>query len=76
MKRTDILIILASLLFFTGVDLKAQENITVPEGYEPVNFYEPGWNDPDEKLIVQSGHGGADFLLLKSSLPLNRLPFL
>ena len=37
MKTTDILIILASLLFFTGVDLKAQENITVPEGYELVD---------------------------------------
>lgn len=33
MKRTDILIILASLLFFAGVDIKAQEAIMVPEGY-------------------------------------------
>lgn len=33
MKRTDILIILASLLIFVGVDLKAQEITTVPEGY-------------------------------------------
>lgn len=33
MKRTDILIILASLLIFAGIDLKAQEAIAVPEGY-------------------------------------------
>lgn len=33
MKRTDILIILATLLFFAGVDIKAQEAIMVPEGY-------------------------------------------
>ena len=33
MKRTDILIILASLLVFVGADLHAQENVMVPEGY-------------------------------------------
>ena len=33
MKRTDILIILASLLFFACVDIKAQEAVMVPEGY-------------------------------------------
>ena len=33
MKRTGILIIFASILLLFGIDLRAQENITVPEGY-------------------------------------------
>lgn len=43
MKRTDILIILASLLIFAGVDLKAQEITVVPEGYVLVDsvIYRP-----------------------------------
>ena len=43
MKRTDILIILATLLFFAGVDIKAQEAIMVPEGYVLVDsvIYRP-----------------------------------
>jgi hypothetical protein len=43
MKRTDILIILASLLIFTSVDLKAQEITVVPEGYVLVDsvIYRP-----------------------------------
>ena len=35
---------------------------TKPEGAEDVNYYSPGWNDPDEKLIIETGHGGADFI--------------
>ena len=43
MKRTDIIIILASLLIFAGVDLKAQEITVVPEGYVLVDsvIYRP-----------------------------------
>lgn len=43
MKRTDILIILASLLMLSGVDLDAQEIVTVPEGYVLVDsvIYRP-----------------------------------
>ena len=37
----------------------------IPEGMEEVNLYEPEWNDPDEDLIVKSGHGGGDFLTAK-----------
>jgi len=35
---------------------------SIPEGYEEINMYEPVWNDCDEILIRQSGHGGADFI--------------
>lgn len=35
---------------------------TKPEGAEEINCYEPGWNDRDEELIKQSGHGGGDYL--------------
>ena len=43
MKRTDILIILASFLIFAGVDVKAQEITVVPEGYVLVDsvIYRP-----------------------------------
>ncbi len=34
----------------------------IPEGMKEINFYEPEWNDKDEELIVQSGHGGGDYL--------------
>ena len=33
-----------------------------PEGKEEMTFYTPEWNDPDEKLIIETGHGGADFI--------------
>ena len=35
---------------------------SIPEGMEEINCYEPEWNDKDEELIVQSGHGGGDYL--------------
>jgi hypothetical protein len=38
---------------------------TKPEDMQTTNFYEPSWNDPDEELIKQSGHGGGDFLTAK-----------
>lgn len=37
-----------------------------PEGAEDVKLYAPVWNDPDEDLIVQSGHGGADYLTART----------
>jgi len=33
-----------------------------PEGAEEINLYEPEWNDKDEELIKQSGHGGGDLI--------------
>ncbi len=37
-------------------------NWSVPEGKEEVNLYDPSWQDDDEELIKESGHGGADFI--------------
>lgn len=34
----------------------------LPEGETNNKLYEPDWNDKDEELIKQSGHGGTDFL--------------
>lgn len=36
---------------------------SVPEGMKEVNHYEPNWNDKDEELIENSGHGGGDYLV-------------
>ena len=33
-----------------------------PEGANETSLYDPGWNDKDEELIKQSGHGGSDYL--------------
>lgn len=33
-----------------------------PEGAEEINCYEPEWNDPEEKKIMESAHGGGDYL--------------
>ena len=38
----------------------------IPEGKEEINFYEPSWNDLDEDKIMQSGHGGADYLIART----------
>ena len=35
---------------------------SIPEGCEAINMYEPKWNDKDEELIVNSGHGGGDYI--------------
>ena len=40
----------------------------VPCGREEVNFYEPEWNDKDEELIVNSGHGGGDYIIARMFL--------
>ena len=37
-----------------------------PEGQEHKQLYTPEWNDKDEELIMQSGHGGADFLTVRT----------
>ena len=34
----------------------------MPEGAKEIELYTPQWNDPDEEFIVQSGHGGGDYL--------------
>ena len=36
---------------------------SVPEGALETQLYTPGWNDKDEELIQQSGHGGGDYLV-------------
>lgn len=33
-----------------------------PDTMPEISLYEPGWNDPDEAFIEQSGHGGSDYL--------------
>ena len=35
---------------------------TKPEGACSSALYDANWNDPDEKFIRQSGHGGGDYL--------------
>ena len=37
-------------------------NWSKPEGMETNNLYEAKWDDKDEELINQSGHGGSDFI--------------
>ena len=39
-----------------------------PEDAEEVSIYKPGWNDPDEDIIVKSGHGGGDYLTVRDFL--------
>ncbi|MBQ3160532.1 MAG: Gfo/Idh/MocA family oxidoreductase [Oscillospiraceae bacterium] len=40
----------------------------VPEGMETENLYTPEWNDKDEELIVNSGHGGGDYIIARMFL--------
>ena len=40
----------------------------IPEGMEEVNLYEPKWNDKDEELINNSGHGGGDYIVARMFL--------
>ncbi|MBR5453948.1 MAG: Gfo/Idh/MocA family oxidoreductase [Clostridia bacterium] len=40
----------------------------IPEGKEEINFYEPAWDDLEEDKIVQSGHGGADYITARMFL--------
>lgn len=37
----------------------------IPDGREENNFYMPKWNDPDAKLIKNTGHGGGDFCVVR-----------
>ncbi len=39
---------------------------TVPEGKQVDNLYMPSWNDKDEKLIEKAGHGGGDFIVIRT----------
>ena len=41
---------------------------SIPEGKEEINFYEPEWNDKDEKFIKESGHGGGDYIVARMFL--------
>lgn len=41
---------------------------SVPEGEKEISLYEPKWNDKDEALIANSGHGGSDFLTARMFL--------
>lgn len=36
-----------------------------PEGVESETLYMPSWNDKDEALIKNSGHGGGDYLTVR-----------
>lgn len=38
---------------------------SVPDGKEENNLYEPSWNDSDEELIENAGHGGGDFIVAR-----------
>ena len=38
---------------------------SIPEGAERQSYYMPEWNDKDEALIEQTGHGGGDFLVIR-----------
>ena len=37
-----------------------------PEGMPAEMLYDPKWNDPDEHLIWQGGHGGGDFITCRT----------
>ncbi len=39
---------------------------TLPEGAEECQRYVPDWNDKDEDLIKQAGHGGGDYLCART----------
>lgn len=41
---------------------------TIPEGEQEISLYEPRWNDKDEAMIEQSGHGGSDFITARMFL--------
>lgn len=37
----------------------------IPEGAQEINLYTPDWNDRDEEIIKNSGHGGGDYLTFR-----------
>lgn len=41
---------------------------SVPEGMEEINLYEPEWNDSDEEIINNAGHGGGDYIVARMFL--------
>ena len=38
----------------------------IPEGEERKKLYTPEWNDKDEEIIKKSGHGGGDYLTVRT----------
>lgn len=38
----------------------------IPEGKKAINYYPPNIPDKDEELIQKSGHGGADFFVIRN----------
>ena len=38
----------------------------VPDGEKEINLYTPSWNDKDEEIIKTSGHGGGDYLTVRT----------
>ena len=40
----------------------------LPEGEESRRLYTPDWNDKDEEIIKKSGHGGGDYLTVRTFL--------
>lgn len=44
-------------------------NFSMPKNVEnPVSLYTPAWDDPDEEKIIQAGHGGGDFIAVRTFL--------
>ena len=41
---------------------------SIPEGKEEINCYDAEWNDVDEELINQAGHGGGDYIVARMFL--------
>jgi len=41
---------------------------TLPEGAVEEKLYTPSWDDEDEALIIQTGHGGGDFMVVRKFL--------
>ena len=44
-----------------------------PEGEPAERLYTPSWNDPDEEIIKTSGHGGGDYLTVRTFMDCIRL---
>ena len=39
---------------------------TKPDGMNEINLYEPDWQDKDKVLIEKTGHGGGDYLVVRT----------
>lgn len=47
------------------ISLRYNEWSRPDEETPAISLYEPQWNDPEEELIKQSGHGGGDYLVAR-----------